>query len=411
MPYQVVAQDRVEFLNGSELQGKVEQIRQKEKEFDFRATIAGREVTKTYAYRDVHAVTFGGKRYELTPKPSTDSKQDGDQRPLRSQVEVQQIIADVGGSLPDWYESTELNLPASLDLSWPMKPDGPWDASKNVGQYIWDRVNPNESRWKAGIKLVHECMKRHEDDPALLKRDSDKLGVMYFTLLQDYPRAAYWLQKGEAKMNQASGIHLAECYWRLGSRDMALEAMRGSFLHWSAIKLLGDMGEIEDALRVTDVYAKTQAANEAFLNAGDALRGAGRLDEAVEYYQKVVDDDTQARNEDYKMRFQARAAGAIEAIRLFDRADVSKIADGTYRDRSTGYNGELQVEVRVAKQRIESVRVTQHKEKQFYAALTDTTQQILDSQGVQDIDGTSGATITSQAIVHATAKALAQGAQ
>ena len=61
--------------------------------------------------------------------------------------------------------------------------------------------------------------------------------------------------------------------------------------------------------------------------------------------------------------------------------------------------------------KITKVEVTKHQEKQFYAALTDTPRQIIDTQGIREIDGTSGATITSQAIVNATARALAQGAK
>ena len=68
-------------------------------------------------------------------------------------------------------------------------------------------------------------------------------------------------------------------------------------------------------------------------------------------------------------------------------------------------------EVRVANHRIEEVEVTQHVEKQFYAAITDTTSQIIMKQSVNGVDATSRATITSQAIVNATAKALAKGAQ
>jgi len=55
--------------------------------------------------------------------------------------------------------------------------------------------------------------------------------------------------------------------------------------------------------------------------------------------------------------------------------------------------------------------VIKHVEKQFYAAITDTTNQIVKKQSVNGIDATSRATITSQAIVNATAKALAKGAQ
>ena len=72
-------------------------------------------------------------------------------------------------------------------------------------------------------------------------------------------------------------------------------------------------------------------------------------------------------------------------------------------------NGPLHVAVVVKSARIESVKVTQHTEKQFYSAITDTTARIIDKQGVKGVDMTSGATITAEAIVNATAKALAGG--
>ena len=64
------------------------------------------------------------------------------------------------------------------------------------------------------------------------------------------------------------------------------------------------------------------------------------------------------------------------------------------------------VAVTIADGAITAVKVTQHREKQFYSALTDTEQSILRLQTVRGVDGTSGATITSRAIVNATARAL-----
>ena len=61
--------------------------------------------------------------------------------------------------------------------------------------------------------------------------------------------------------------------------------------------------------------------------------------------------------------------------------------------------------------RIVSVRVTKHEEKQFYSALTDTPSQIVKKQGVKGVDAVTGATMTSEAIINATAKALAGGMQ
>ena len=69
------------------------------------------------------------------------------------------------------------------------------------------------------------------------------------------------------------------------------------------------------------------------------------------------------------------------------------------------------VEVTVAGGLIESVKVTQHREKQYYSSLTYTPRKILAKQGVSGIDATSSATITSEAIINATAKALADGSE
>jgi len=86
---------------------------------------------------------------------------------------------------------------------------------------------------------------------------------------------------------------------------------------------------------------------------------------------------------------------------------VSRIPDGTYQAGSTAYAGELYVAVTVKDKRIESVRITEHKERQFYSAFTDTPSQIIAKQSVKGVDAVTGATMTSEAIINATAKALA----
>jgi uncharacterized protein with FMN-binding domain len=92
---------------------------------------------------------------------------------------------------------------------------------------------------------------------------------------------------------------------------------------------------------------------------------------------------------------------------LFELCDVTKVPDGVYTASSIGYAGEIVLDVIVKAGRIESVQVKRHEEKQFYSALTDTPRQIIQKQGVKGVDAVSGATITSEAILNATAKALA----
>ena len=407
------AADTVEFLNGSKARGTVKTIRKADKEFDFGTKVGNRTFMRTYPFSKVHAVTMKGKRYELTPKPLPDASNENvtGKPATRSKAGVKAVIAAAGSTPPDWFDSTPLDYPKTLDLSWPLKPptEG-WHSQKNMGQYIWSVINENPSRWHSGVKLVHHCMTLHDDEKSLLRRDMQTLGTMYFTLLQDYPRAAFWFQKANVTVRQGSGIRLAECYWRLGNRGLALDMMRDKRLPVSAIKLYGDMGDLRRALQITRAFGKTRVNNQAYILAGDALRQAGKLDLAIKYYQRVVDADN-FRNKDYEKRFKARARESIDAIRLFDQVDVGKIADGSYRDNSTGYAGQIMVEVTVASGRLEAVRITDHKEKQFYSALTDTPAQLIAKQSVQGIDATSGATITSLAIINATAKALAQGAE
>ncbi|MCA9138195.1 MAG: FMN-binding protein [Planctomycetales bacterium] len=407
------AVDVIEFADGSKLNGTITSIRKTEKEFDFDAADRSASPKTLYQFADVHAVVYKGKRFVLTPKPESGggSAQDagsGDSE-TRTKAEVLKIIADAGATPPDWFEATPLDYPKTLDLSWPIQaPKGPWQSNKNMGQYIWSVINENPSRWHSGIVLIHHCVALHQNDRVLLQRDMAALGMAYFRLLQDYPRAAFWLQNAKASVGKVDGIRLAECYWRLGNREMALDMMRGKSLNMAAIKLYGDMGELGLALRLTKAYSKTSADYQANILAADALRLAGRLDEAIDYYEQVIASKN-FRNDEYEKRFKARAQESIDSIRLYDQADISKVADGTYRDSSTGYQGKVAVEVTVTGGRLESVKITDHKEKQFYSSLTDTPAQLIKRQSVQGIDGTSGATITSQAIVNATAKALAKG--
>ena len=405
-PNRGTAEDLVEFLSGAKASGTVHSIRKADKEFDFEITVAGKKVVRTYPFSKVHAVTFRGQRYELTKMPSG-----GDDTTHRSKEEVLRLIRTVGATPPEWYEETPLNHPTTLNLAWPLKPPTKgWKNKVNVGQYIWDVVNPNTGRWRSGTKLVHQIMSTHQDDPALLNRDMLKLGNMYFELFQDYPRAAFWLSKAKSDEPLKGNVHLAECYWRLGNEEMALELIRGRDLPLQAIKLLGDMGHTDRAISLANRYGSSSQKHVAMLLAGDACRTAGAYDKAVELYQRVLSMGD-ARNKEYTKRYRGRATDSIEAIRLIEKSHPEQVADGTYRDQSVGYNGPVHVELSVAAGKITNLRVTQHREKQFYAALTDTPRQILEKQSVRNIDGTSGATITSVAVVNAAAKALAGGAK
>ena len=411
------AADEVEFLSGARVEGKVTQIYKEEKKIAFDTVIAGQTYKRVYPYNAIHAVTMSGKKYVLNEK-SAASPSGGasggaanSAGPRRSRADIEALIDQVGSAPPDWYDDTPLNYPPTLDLSWPEKPPKGWNNKKNVGQFNWDIINPNPHRWREGVRLMHYLLTLHKNDTKRRARVMRSLGGMHFRFFKDYARAVYWWRQGRVGINDGEAIRVAECYWRLGNKQMAAQILnQQKYLRLGSIKLWSDMGETDKAIQLAEAYVRAGGEPQpAYLYAGDACRLAGQFDRAMQYYQKAIGAPARRDWEKPAETFKKRARANLEAVRLFEMCDVRKAPDGSYRADSPGYAGPIYVEVVVANGRIEAVKVTQHQEKQFYSALTDTTRQIIEEQGVQGIDATTGATITAEAIINATAKALTGG--
>ena len=394
------AQDSIEFLSGASLKGKVIRIEKEQRTVTFQSKLANKEVRQTYPYSKIHAVHYRGKRFVLN------ERRDASDKPIRrTPKEIDAIIERVGSTPPDWLEDTTLDYPNTLDLTWPKKAPPPWNNRKNVGQHIWDRVNPNTHQWRGGIKLMYHMLTLSADNKELTNRIMKSIGSMYFRFFQDYPRAAYWWRKAKVSRSSLDGVSLAECYFRLGNKRMAMQALDPKKIRVEKIKLLGNMGETKRALQLADVYAaKSKDPQWALLAAGDACRLAEDYKRAIKYYERVI--AANGRNEQYERRARARAQQSIDSIRQFELLDLNKVADGEYEAETIAYEGPLRVRVVVKSGKIESVAVTKHKEKQYYSALRDIPQQIIAKQSLKDVDATSRATITAEAIVSATAKAL-----
>ncbi len=404
------AEDLIEFLSGAKMTGEVTSIDKNKKLVSFSTKLGNRSIDRQYPYSKIHAVTYRGKRFVLN---GMDAAGGGPAKP-RSKAEVLDLIQQAGSTPPDWYESTPVEHPKSLELSWPEPAPGPWDNQKNMGQYIWDIINPNPRRWQSGVRLIHHLLAMHKDDPKLRDRAMRSLGEKYFIFFQDYARAAFWWQQAGVEAGNRDSVYLAECYWRLGNPAMAQELLvdpdrvKGPYsISAGMIKLWGDMGQLNKALKLTEMFIRGGGdVHTALLMAGDACRTAGRFTDALAFYERAVNtpDPGQGRAQ----RNIDRARANVEAIRLFELSDVSKARDGKHTASAPAYEGPLTVEVAVESGRIEKVDVIKHTEKQFYSAIADVPAQIIAKQGVKGIDATSRATITAEAIINATAKALAE---
>jgi uncharacterized protein with FMN-binding domain len=319
-----------------------------------------------------------------------------------TKAEADKIIDAAGKTQPDWWDQTPLVYPDTLDLTWPQNPGGGWQPKKDMGAYLWDIIDPNPRRWKEGVKLVHHTLTLNKADAGAQQRAMGTLSKLYTELLEDFPRGAYWSKKANKPIN------LAECYMRMGCDSAAIAVLKqigdDTTRNGQVIKLWADLGDLKTALALASRKANSSPTS-AYLAAGDACRRAGKSDQAAKFYEQAV--AVQKSSERDLAVNKKRAAASLEAVKLFDLLDLSKIPDGTYTDNSIGYVGPVEVEVKVKDHKIVSVEVTKHKEKQFYASLTAVPARIVKKQSVSGIDATTGATITSEAIINASAKALA----
>ena len=326
---------------------------------------------------------------------------------VRTKAEIEALIQKAGATAPDWWDATPPNFPPTLDLTWG-DPKGR-NAQKDLKEFIWSVINPNPPRWKEGIKLLHQALNVNKNDPPKLRMTMDALGDCYHNYFGDYARAAFWWRKAESL-----DLGMADCYWKLGNKDMAKELLNkygfDDTRQGGVIKLWADIGEIDTALKLANDKAQNYP-DAAYFVAGDCLRLAGRYKDALDYYQKVLNvqaKETQTAAGRLKWN-QDQAHAAIDAIKLFDTLDLKRIPDGTYNGTVAGYSGQVTVAVSVKGAKIDSVKVTQQTEHQCYMSLTAVPEKIIQKQSVKGVDTYSSATVTSNAIINASAKALASG--
>lgn len=324
---------------------------------------------------------------------------------------ITQMVAKGCAEKPDWWDQVTLNYPPTLDLACPPAKGG-WNAKTQCGVWSWDVINPNPKRWKEGTKFWHFVLTNAKQNnlPDAEKNATMQLGRCYGDLLQDWPRAIYWYQQAETKYGRTDDrvVDTANALWRLGSRTMALQTVKpltqDATRHGALIKLYADLGEFATASRLAQDRVSV-SEDIGWYMAGYTAQQEGAWAKALDHFKKAAASKQAASGRDWKQTVE-RAKAAIQAITLFETLDLKKVADGTYRDSSTGYAGPVGVEVLVAAQRITSVKVTDHHEKQYYNSFVEVPAEIIAKQHVKGVDATMGATITAEAIVYATAKAL-----
>ncbi len=397
------------------------------------------------------------------------SEANGQDRVERSKSEADALIAQAGSTSPDWWNAVELEYPETLDLNWPVRqgfgegpggfeergrggrgrgrgrrggPFGGGDSGfgrdpaspTNVDDYLIRVVYPNPSRYKAGIKLVHHLMIRNKDDREKVKRSLNTLGEMFYGLLGDYARAAFWWQKCDQMGGTTDSVKLARCYFELGSQAAAVELLsqtdgNNARNAKDAIKLWARIGQVDKALSMIESLSGTggqgmggfdrrgprgMTRSDKYLLSAEICRSAGRYDDALAYYEKILalpDSETRPWNHhetDDKFHADINRIGTESLKKL----DLKRIPDGPYTATVEAYGGQMTVQVVLKNGNIESVDVTRHWETyEYFVMAQPTARQMVEKQSVAGADVITGATVTSDAIINAVAAALAKAMQ
>lgn len=326
----------------------------------------------------------------------------------RTPEQVEALIKQAGTTKPDWYDSTELKGLDIVDLTWTDKPP---PEKRPLGAHMWGIIGSNPKRYTEGIRLLHYALTVNKNSPLALAKTMNALGSAYYELLEDYPRAAFWMRLA---MKSAPGqfdwqtLRLARCYYKMGCPPMATAILSrfpfDSTRHAELIRLWAEMGFAQKALGMVEPKARAGMPDSAYLAAGDICRQQGQFAQAIIWYQKVLATAEGTRDLEYNKK---RATRAVEAIKLIEGLDLKHIPDGTYTGSAPSFIEEITVEVVVKQGRIESVKVVQSKDDRPLTAWTQMPARIVAKQGLKGVDVVSGATVTSDGIIHAAGKALA----
>lgn len=328
----------------------------------------------------------------------------------RTPADVEALIAQAGKTKPAWYDAVELTYPKTLDLTWSNQRTPGWEPQKKLGAYMFSVIGANPSRYREGVRLLHYVVIVNKDNASRLGQSMNALGSAYYELLEDWPRAVFWWRAAD-KVSPGRFSHTlqdARCYYKMGSTQMAADLIgrldQDTTRHGGVARLWSEMGEFDKALALAEQIARRGRPDVGYLVAGDVSRRMGQFKEAMGYYQKVV-DTAQTVGRDLK-RNKQRAQRNLDAIRVLDALDLSKVKDGIYSGSAVGYIGDVQVALTIGKGRIESLRVVQSRDDRPLSTLTEMPARILAKQGIKGVDSVSGATVTSDAVINATGEAL-----
>ena len=202
-------------------------------------------------------------------------------------------------------------------------------------------------------------------------------------------KAANWyINKPDSNAPILAFLYLASIYTQYGEYDRALQT-----LTIALTKLPEGPTKI---MRQADVH-------DAF---GDVLAAKGDLQSAKKNYETAVRLYPTAKPKYGRHLLPRRAKKVQSKLDLLNYRPLkdAKLKDGQYREKALGYSGDINLVITVKGGRVTDIK-TNHKEKIDQGACVTVPQNMIEKQTLK-VDSVSGATVTKDAIVAGTYRAL-----
>ncbi|MBM4039624.1 MAG: FMN-binding protein [Planctomycetes bacterium] len=274
---------------------------------------------------------------------------------------------------PAWFDGVKVDFDTNRPL-------------KDAMPVIQDLLDAGGEKAKQGVKLLYiygeEKKQRGDGYPFFLLLGGQDVWAakLFLDTIAKYP-------EGHTEMY----INLASLYVKYEEPQKALELLTTALTKpprapWDVLhraKMNDKLGDVYAGLANTDKAAEHYRA-------------------AIELFPKVMVPNIRP----FAQRYARRTEAKLELLTR-KALDISKLADGVYRGSSIGYGGPIELEVTVKSGRIADIKV-QHKERIDQGASKIAPRQIIERQAL-NVDAISGATVTIQAIVEATYRALTEG--
>jgi uncharacterized protein with FMN-binding domain len=202
-------------------------------------------------------------------------------------------------------------------------------------------------------------------------------------------KAANWyVNKPDSKAPVHAFLYLASIYTQYGEYERAIKTLT------LALTKLPDPPM--NVMRQADIH-------DAF---GDVLVASGKIDLAKKNYEQSVRMYPTAKPK-YGRHLLPRRARKVQAkldLLNYRPLDSATLKDGRYTDKALGYSGDINLTVIVKGGRVADIK-TSHKEKIDQGACVSVPKNVIARQSLQ-VDSVSGATVTKDAIIAGTYRAL-----